>query len=325
MRVGNGFVGPQPDQVGGHRRARIGQVGDRGLRHFGDAAVIGLGGRRPFRLPAAEAGADQFLHHRRIGVADHDDGGALGPVPAPVEGLQPLGAGGVKRLVGADRVALGEEQSGVEEWLREIVHAAAELGAPLLLGQHHGPLGRDRRRLEARPRHHLGEHGEAGVERLTRRMRKVQHIDGVGGVGPRIAVAAEARAQLLPDLPRPPVRIALRTLEQHMLDEMRPAALLVALVQRACVDPDADRDLPRRQAHCAAPHSEARWARSRTARPDRGRCRSRDRASRHRRSGRCRGGRRAGRKRGMRRGTGSSAVFWVRGLRMSSDPEASPP
>ena len=87
-------------------------------------------------------------------------------------------------------------------------------------------------------------------------VRQVQHIDGVGGVGAGVGIAAEARAQLLPDLARPPVRIVLGAAEQHMFEEMRPAALVVALVQRAGVDPDPDRDLPRRQR--VAPHRIAK-------------------------------------------------------------------
>ncbi len=244
--VGQILVRPHPDQIGGGERARIGEVGDR-LRDLGDRPVIGLGGRGSLGAPAAEAGADQLFHHVRIGVADHDDGGALGPVPAPVEGAQALRGGAVQRLLGADRVAPRVKEAGIDEALRQFEDALVDLGPQPFLGEHDRPLGVERAGVDSRPRHHLGEHGKAGVERLARGVRQVQHIDGVGRVGAGIGVAAEARAQLLPDLARAAVRIGLGAAKQHMFEEMRPAALIVRLMQRADIDADADRDLPRRQ------------------------------------------------------------------------------
>ena len=89
-----------------------------------------------------------------------------------------------------------------------------------------------------------------------------------------------------------------------MLDEMRPAALARpprGASRRRC---GCGSRPGRPEARCGGPHSRGRWAGCRTARPDRGRCRCRDRASRDRRSG-PRPGRRARRRRARRRvGTG---------------------
>ena len=89
----------------------------------------------------------------------------------------------------------------------------------------------------AGPQHHVAQ--QIGRERQM----LVEHLDVVAGVflgRERVELPAN-RVDLLGDLLRGPIR---RALEEHVLDEMRDAALGVALVPRPAHQPHADRHRP---------------------------------------------------------------------------------
>ena len=95
-------------------------------------------------------------------------------------------------------------------------------------------LAEDVGRRKRGPQHHVPQ--QIGRERQV----LVEHLDVVAGVflgRERVELAAD-RIDLLRDLLR---RSARRALEQHVLDEMRDAALGVAFVARAAHQPHADR------------------------------------------------------------------------------------
>src|SRR3546814_319978 len=193
--------------------------------------------------PGSEMLGDQLFHQLRISVADHDHRRPVRPVPAFVKRAQAFRRRASQGCVSADRVTLGDLETGVEERPALLHHAGGELGSPAFFGEDDAPLRLDGGGIKQRRVDHVGEDVETEVDLLRVGAGKVELIDGLGRAGGRIGVAAEAGAQFLPGLPRLAVAEACRAAERHVLDEVRPPPLMVLLVERAGVDPEPDRDL----------------------------------------------------------------------------------
>ena len=99
-----------------------------------------------------------------IGITRDDHGRAIRAIPAFVEGTKTFRCCGVERLVGADGIAIGELQAGVEERPAHIDGAGGKLGPARLFGQHDFAFAFDCGGLEAGTVHHLGEDVEGPVE-----------------------------------------------------------------------------------------------------------------------------------------------------------------
>src|SRR5690606_4882977 len=86
------------------------------------------------------------------------------------------------------------------------------------------------------------------------RLRRLWQVERTGGAGRRrlsIAVAAEGDAKTLPDALGFAVRHMARSPEAQMLPEMRVTKLVGMFHQRPGVHPQANGDLPRRDAIAA--------------------------------------------------------------------------
>ena len=176
-------------------------------------------------------GASDLLEHRvRIDVADDDEAHVVGRVPARVEVQELLAREALHALLGADHgQAVGVRGVGrVEEGLRERA-ARRVLAAPDLL-EHDLGLASQLVGVEGGVLHGVGQHVDPDVD-VAAGHRDV--VDGHVERGEGVDVSARGldRAGDLAHC------TPLRPLEEHVLEDVRHARLLLALVRAAHAHP----------------------------------------------------------------------------------------
>jgi len=189
-----------------------------------------------------------FLEHRRITIACDDNHRVFRTIPALMEKLQHPGGGGCQRFSGPYRRAICKPLSGKEQFPGGVLDYRLRAGALAQFGQYHRSLGINRRNTEARGTDHTRQYLQAFVEAGRTRIGQIKLVDGLRRRGFGVAVAAECRAQALPDPFCLPVGDMSRAAKRQMLHEMGKSLFFLGLHQRADIDPQADRNLSRRHA-----------------------------------------------------------------------------
>jgi hypothetical protein len=198
-------------------------------------------------LPAAEGSADLGLHRVGIDIAGDDQGGALRPVISVVEFHEPVVAGCLDHVGGPD--GQPRRHDVALEQIAELVFEAPQrrAGAGAFLGEDDAAFAVDRGRREACLADRLAQQEQGRVEAVRVGLRQVEHIDGLLEFCRGIGVGAEGEADPLEPFDELALGDMGRAVEHHMLDEMSDAALVLALVHRAGVDPQAQRSVVRRR------------------------------------------------------------------------------
>jgi len=188
-----------------------------------------------------EGGDDEFFRGRGVEVADGDDGQLLRAVPGVPEFREPL-AGRVRDdLLQADGNALGQERAGQHELELRDKGAEAHVVAGALLAQDDAALLVDLGRLQQEAAGIIGEHPHALGERGLVGLRQLEQVLRAVEAGEGVRVAAEAHAHALEELDERARRVVRAAVEGHVLEEVREAALVLALMERAGLDDQAQR------------------------------------------------------------------------------------
>jgi hypothetical protein len=235
-RVGREVGRRHPGQL--HRRRRAGL--DR-QAHVGPArrhlAEIGVVAGRSLALPVGEPGLDLGLHRGRIDVADHHQGGALGAIVAVVDVGDQVGLGRLDHRHEADREALRRALAVHGEAEPGLGHPVGRGVAQPLLGEDHAALLVHRALVQQQVAGDLAQQHQRGVDGLVVGFRQVELVDRGVEAGLGVGVGAEGQAQPLQVLHHLAAgRHVGRTIESHVLEEVRQALLVVALHLRADVE-----------------------------------------------------------------------------------------
>ena len=218
-------------RVGRHRKPRA-----RVIRH----RVGGTRFRSDWRGYPAEPLLDELLDRGRVEIADGDDRHQVGPVPVPVELLEPVVREGVERRLGADRAAhrvARSVQRDREQLVLEPGRRPAPLppflddDAPLLVdlapveGEVVRPVLQDEEGL-------LQDFGAIG-RHLQHERRVVERREGV-------EVRPELHADRLHEARDVLALEVLRAVEGHVLHHVRQPDLVVVFEHRPGVDHEAE-------------------------------------------------------------------------------------
>ncbi len=210
----------------------------------GGAAQVGRRGLGADGLPVGEAGLDLLRHGGRIDVAGDHQGGAVGSVVGAVEVLDQVHRRGLDDLHLADGHAVGGELALELEGVARLVDFIVRRIAQPLFRQHHPALGLQRLGLEQQVAADLAQQQQALANGLGVVVGQVELVDRLGHAGAGVGVGAEGQAQPLQDLDRlVGARGVGRALEGHVLQHVGQALLVVALLQRARADAQAQRHL----------------------------------------------------------------------------------
>ena len=93
----------------------------------------------------------------------------------------------------------------------------------------------------------LAQQEQAFVDARRLVLGQIELVDGLVEFGGGVGVGAEAQAEPLEPVDELALGDVGRAVERHMLDEVGEAALVVALLERAGVDPQPERGLVRRR------------------------------------------------------------------------------
>ena len=247
MQVGDQHRPERPDGAGiffreppRHRGAARGRFGIGGHR---DQGGVGHGGRRNEAGPRiapdrkrGEPGPDHGGDRVGVEIADGHDGHEVRTVPVAIEPGEGFVREGLERLLVTDRkphrIARAGEQD--RELLVEHPRFRAQAQAPFL--HHHAPLPVDLLRLEGDPGGPVLENVQRPREHARRIGRDLELVDGLVERRARVEMRPEAHPQALDEIDQRLLREALRSVERHVLDEMRQAALVIVLEHRAGID-----------------------------------------------------------------------------------------
>ncbi len=219
--------------VGEHVDARLGVVGNREARPLGGGRDgrpllerLALGRRRKVLL---HLGLDQF----RVEVADDDNSHQIGPVPALVVGPQLLDGRGLDDLGQANRVPLGVSRRAEQQGQQALLPARGE---PLV----DAPLFQDDLALQLHLLRREGHRVGPVTENLERRLedlgivrRNLEEVPGGVVTGLGVQVRAKRTADGLEVGHDLLLGETLRSIEGHVLDEVRQPALFLLLQDRA--------------------------------------------------------------------------------------------
>ena len=221
-------------RVGIHRHTRF------GMRRNG---VLGthrgrLGTRRALLVRVAlrrrsEVSADALHHLFRIEIAHHGHRHQVGPVPALIEGAQVVRRGRLDHLGQADREPLGVARIPEQHGVLQVSDARARAtpGAPFL--QYHPAFLFHLLRIEGNGERPVAEHLERGLDYGGIVRWYLDLVDGFVERGVGVEIGAELgtdRFQVFDDFV--PGK-AFGTVESHVLDVVREAALVLLLEDRA--------------------------------------------------------------------------------------------
>ena len=229
------------------RRRRRFLVGDdgvartRALRH-----VEGRPGTFRRRGQRREAVLDHRRDRLAVDVADDDDGHQIRAIPVAIEAEQLLALRALDDLGLADRGSIGVARS-LQLHLPQLVRrplACAEVHAPFR--EHDAALPLDRLGIERRGLGPVLEHEHRAVEDARHVGRHAQQVLRVVVARLRVRIRSDADAERRQELADPLLREVPRALEQHVLDEMRQALLVVVFEHRSGLDDQPELGAPRR-------------------------------------------------------------------------------
>ena len=263
-RVGMRGPGSQPRHGQADRHARFHEDARRRRLRVRCAEIRD---RRPLsrRSPVTEIILDQLFGNGRINVPGNRDHRVFRAIPTLVKRLHLRRGRGFQRVDRADRRMFGQWLSGEEMQSIGIRDAALRTVALSLFRQHDRPFSIDRTGVDIGFGHHPGQYLHAFGQAGLRRLGQVERIGRAGGRCLGVAVAAEGDAQTLPDTLGFAIRHMARPPHGEMLHIMSISLLIRALHERSDVHPQADRNLPRRNA--IAPHRIAQPVGKRTEPP----------------------------------------------------------
>ena len=214
----------------GQRRVEIDCLAP-GIRDFDRSGSGLIGGGT--RLPVGEMLRDRRLDDRRIEIADdhqHRIGGHIFPLP---ESAQTCGIRSRESLFRTDRHPLGSARLGEEEFER-IHRVAQRVGvARAPFRQHHAALARHCLLVEGQFARRLAHQHQGRVEQIRIRARQVELVLRALHPGRCVGVRPEGEAQPFEQSDHLALGHIGRSVEGHVLDEMREAALVIALVERS--------------------------------------------------------------------------------------------
>ena len=212
-----------------------------------DGAEVGRG-RGLLGLPVGKMVSDRGFYHVRVEIADDDDGGVVRLVVALPERAQAIGGRAPQCIDGADRQAVGE--AGVGEEKGEFVQRICVIVgvAYAAFGQHDALLALDSFRGKSQLAGGLAHQHQRGVEQVGIGARQVEFVDRLVEAGGGVGVRAEGQPLALEQAHHLALGHISRAIEGHMLDEMRIAALIVGLRDRAGADPQVHLGLARGRA-----------------------------------------------------------------------------
>ena len=221
-------------RIGPGRRQRIAEIG----RRRGTALA----------RPVGKILLDQCSEQHGIEVADHRDDRVFRAIPAIVERLDGFAGRGLQAFLGADGQALGKALAGEQRLHRGLRHALAHAAALALFGQHDRHLGVHIGVGQHGRPDHAGQQLHAFFQLGGINIGQVQLVDRMRRAGLGIGVAAEGCAEPLPGRDRLGDAEILALAEQQVFEEVGISQLVVFLVERTRINPDADGDLARRDA-----------------------------------------------------------------------------
>jgi len=190
----------------------------------------------------AEGIFDEAARGVWLDVADDDDGDAFRAVPSIVECGEVFAREGANGFLDTDDGAASLAGVGPEEGKSGFTAAVARGVARGLLAEDHAAFAFDERGVERGLGAVFVEGGQALLERGGGRVGKFEVIDGVVVVCEGGVIGTEADAEALEGVDQRVARMGAGAAENHVLDEMREAALVVAFVQRADGDDEPERD-----------------------------------------------------------------------------------
>ena len=182
-------------------------------------------------LPLGKMLIEQLLEHGRITVACDNNHRLLRTIPALMEQLQHPGGCGTERFRRPDRRAVGQALAGEEQFPRGVLHDRLRTSPLAQFGQYDRTLRIYGGNAQSRGTHHARQDFQALVEARLGRIGQIQLVDGLRRRGFSIAVAAEGRAQALPDPFCLAVRDMGRAAEGQMLHEMGKSLFFLGLHQ----------------------------------------------------------------------------------------------
>ena len=227
--------------------------GDGRQRHVGGVAGDGPGTgagrlldgdplqRRGGLLQGAEVGVDPGVQLPLIEVADHDQGGVVGPIVGGVKGKDVVDGGGVEILdraddraaIGVDGVAGRRHQQGLEATVGVGQHPLAQF----LL--HHVALGLEVGLVDHQRTHPLGLGPQQPLQVVGRDQLVVGgHVVGGEGVVEAADVLGHAVDGFRRQIPG--------GLEHQVLEQVGEAGAALRIILAANAVPDLDRDVGRR-------------------------------------------------------------------------------
>ena len=155
----------------------------------------------------------------------------------------------------ADGGMIGHRLPGKHHLAAGILRTLGRAAMLALFGQHNRGLGADIGFAQRWRDHHARKQAEALIQTGRGGIGQINAEHGVDRGGLGVGVGAKGGAQPLPGGNGLRLAQIARFTKHEMLDQMGKARLLRALVQRADIHADADRDLPRR--HAILPHRPA--------------------------------------------------------------------
>ena len=191
---------------------------------------------RPGRAGGGERGetlAQEVLGLSHRHVADHHDDQVVRPVPVVVIPAQQPAVRGGEHLLGADGVALGHQRAGKIEAQLLLAHPRLRGIAAALLGKDDAALALHFRLAQQPAAGVVGQHLESLGQHLGFAGRQEQVVDRLVEAGVRVGVGAKAHADGLEVFHQGSGRVVGGAVEQHVLEIVGHAPLVVRLVQRS--------------------------------------------------------------------------------------------
>jgi hypothetical protein len=214
--------------------------------------------------PVAETRNDLLLHRIEIEVAHDQQRSALWPVVTLIEAHHLLARGRLQHFGLTDRHTARHRRTGQQEIQLLLAAPALEVIATPPFGQHHTAFAINGGGIEGQLARRLAQQEEALVHQPVRRIRKFEAICREVLPGRGVGVSAEGKTQALEYPHHLAFGHVARSVERHVLDEVRKPLLGVGFIERAECNREADRHgrrgksvVPKRIAHAVGQRAEA--------------------------------------------------------------------
>ena len=208
-----------------------------------DGSQVGFGTRVLRVLHGGEGFRDALFHGGDLDVTGDDEGHFTRNIVALVKVDEALADGVFDDFFDADGEAMGDERVRYEE-LELLFHEAGLHGvAGVFLGKNDAAFGIDFFGLEESSVGEVAHHGEGEIEGGFGEVGEVEHVDGLveRGVGVGVGPEGDAEALHLRDQLFGVGEVA-RAIENHVLQEVGHAALVVGFHEGAGVDVETERN-----------------------------------------------------------------------------------